>query len=132
MTARRTMAYLWASPTSLLGLGLAGLALATGGSAQRVQGVLEVSGGVLPWMLRHCTLLRGGAAAITLGHVVLGRSREELEWTRAHERVHVRQCERWGPFFVAAYVLGSLIALLRGRRPYHDNPFEREAFKEKC
>ena len=125
-------AYVWASPTSLLGLGLAGAAVVTGGSAQRVRGVLEVSGGILPWVLRHCTFLRGGAAAMTLGHVVLGCTPAELERTRAHERVHVRQCERWGPFFIAAYGLCALTALVRGRRPYRDNPFEREAFKRGC
>ena len=28
---------------------------------------------------------------MTLGHIVLGVDREELEHTRSHERVHVRQ-----------------------------------------
>jgi hypothetical protein len=70
----------------------------------------------------------GGVAALTLGHVVLGMSRAALAHTRAHERVHVAQVERWGPFFLPAYALASLWALLRGRNPYRDNPFEREAF----
>jgi hypothetical protein len=47
---------------------------------------------------------------------------------RAHEQVHVRQYERWGPLFVPAYLLSSLVELLRGRRPYRDNWFEREAY----
>jgi hypothetical protein len=42
--------------------------------------------------------------------------------------VHVRQYERWGPLFVPAYLLSSLVELLRGRRPYRDNWFEREAY----
>ena len=48
--------------------------------------------------------------------------------TRTHERVHVRQCERWGPLFIPAYLLASLLIRLRGGRPYEDNPFEREAY----
>jgi uncharacterized protein (DUF2062 family) len=81
----------------------------------------------LAWMLRRLTLLPHGAAAITLGHVVLGRDQLSLDATRAHERVHVRQCEVWGPLFVPAYLVGSLVAALRGRRFYEDNPFETEA-----
>ena len=38
-----------------------------------------------------------------------------------------RQAERWGPFFLPAYVLASLAVGLRGRRWYLDNPFEIEA-----
>lgn len=93
-----------------------------------VDGVLELHGGAVSFFLRRCTLLRGGASAMTLGHVVLGRDEQLLALTRDHERIHVRQCERWGPFFIPAYLLASLFALMRGRRPYEDNPFEREAY----
>jgi hypothetical protein len=41
--------------------------------------------------------------------------------------VHVRQYERWGPLFVPAYLVSSLVLWLRGRDPYWDNPFEVEA-----
>ena len=51
---------------------------------------------------------------MTLGHVVLGRSAAALAETRAHERVHVTQCERWGPFFLPAYAASSLAAWARG------------------
>jgi hypothetical protein len=64
---------------------------------------------------------------LTLGHVVLARDLPALQQTRAHERVHVRQYERWGPFFLPAYAAASLWALSRGRHPYVDNWFEREA-----
>ena len=50
--------------------------------------------------------------------------------TRAHERVHVRQCERWGPLFVPAYLGVSLWLMARGRDAYRDNPFEVEAYAE--
>jgi hypothetical protein len=66
---------------------------------------------------------------MTLGHVVIGRNEACLDRSRAHERVHVRQCERWGPLFIPAYALASGVVLLRGGRPYLDNPFEREAFE---
>lgn len=125
--SRRWIAYLWACPTTIVGLAFVPLAL-SGGGIQIVDGVLELHGGGIGFFLRHCTLLKGGASAMTLGHVVLGRDRELLEATRSHERVHVRQYERWGPLFVPAYLLASLVAWLRGQNAYKDNPFEREAF----
>lgn len=126
----QTLAYLWAAPTSLLGLLLAGAARLTGGRAHLHSGVLEVSGGVVGWLLRHAVPLAGGAAALTLGHVVLGRSPEALERTRTHERAHVRQCERWGPLFVPAYLMASGWAVLRGRHAYTDNWFESCAHRD--
>jgi hypothetical protein len=126
---RRILIYLWTLPTTSIGLLLFPLALLTGGGAKIVDGVLEIHGGGVAFLLRRCTLLKGGASAMTLGHVVLGRDRSLLDVTRAHERIHVRQAEHWGPFFIPAYLLASLTALLRGRDPYRDNPFEREAYE---
>jgi hypothetical protein len=65
---------------------------------------------------------------MTLGHVVLGRNQQLLDFTRIHERVHVRQAERWGPLFIPAYLLLSVVVHFRGGRAYEDNPFEREAY----
>ena len=118
--------YIWAAPNTVLGL----LLLPAGmwrGQALVVDGVLEVHGPLLAWLLTHVTVLPGGASAITLGHVVLGRDQRALESTRAHERVHVRQCERWGPLFVPAYLLASIWAMLCCRHPYLQNRFEVEA-----
>src|SRR5262245_54488598 len=126
---RRALAVLWALPTSLPGLVMAVVALATGGRAARQDGVLEVCGGWVRGVLSRLPRLRDGGA-LTLGHVVLGTSRAALAATRAHERVHVAQCERWGPLFLPAYALSSLAALLAGRDPYRDNRFEREAFQK--
>ena len=121
--------YLWALPTTAVGLLAFALASIHGRVGyQVVAGVLEVHGGLISWLLTHATLLRGGASAMTLGHVVLGRDETLLALTRDHERVHVRQCERWGPLFLPAYGLASLLVLLRGGRAYEDNPFEREAY----
>ncbi len=80
------------------------------------------------WLLEHATLLEGGALAITFGDVVLGRSEAALDMTREHERVHVRQAHRWGPFFIPAYLTASGVAWLLRRDAYRGNIFEREAF----
>ena len=42
--------------------------------------------------------------------------------------VHVRQCERWGPLFIPAYLVASAVLWCRGRDFYEENPFEREAY----
>jgi hypothetical protein len=122
------IAYLWALPTTLVGLLFVLPVLVSGGGMQWEAGVLEIYGGAAAWFLRYGTLLKGGAAAMTLGHVVLGRDQALLAATRNHERIHVRQCERWGPLFIPAYLIASVITLIRGQSPYRDNPFEREAF----
>jgi hypothetical protein len=130
MQFRRLLIYVWAFPTTVWGLFLAGIIVLSGGTARVEEGVLEVSGGATDFCLRRIVglILRGGASAMTLGHVVLARDPELLLVTRAHERIHVRQCERWGPLFIPAYVLASLWAWMTGRRAYKDNFFERQAF----
>ncbi len=121
-------AYLWALPTTLLGVIFIPLAIVSGGRMRLVRGVLEIHGGFVEFFLRKCIPLQGGASAMTLGHIVLGRDQHELNWTRGHERVHVRQAEIWGPLFVPAYLTASLVTWMRGQNAYMDNPFEREAF----
>jgi len=128
MFVLRMLSYLWALPTTMLGLVFVPLAMLTRGGVRVVSGVVEVYGGWVEIFLRRCTLLPNGASAMTLGHVVLGRDETQLDLTRAHERVHVRQVERWGPLFIPAYLIASLIQWARGKRAYDDNPFEREAF----
>jgi hypothetical protein len=122
----KVLRYAWAGPTTLVGLVVA-FALLGRGRAVLVDGVIEAHSPLLGLALTRLTPLAGGAAAITLGHVVIGRSAHALDTTRAHERVHVRQYERWGPLFVPAYLAAALLALARGGHPYFDNPFEREA-----
>ena len=121
------LAIVWASPWTLLGLTGGLLALATGGTIQRTGRVVECYGGVLGWLLAKAPIV-GGASAMTLGHVVLGRSQFDIDRTRAHEAVHVAQYERWGLLFIPAYFGCSIWLWLRGRNPYFDNPFEREAY----
>lgn len=125
----RALAYLWAAPNTALGAVAALIMVSLGGRVRVVSGVVEVGGG---W---------GGRAiassprwlrfnAMTLGHVIIGVSVSALVAYREHERVHVRQYERWGPFFLPAYALSSLWQVLHGRRAYWDNAFEREAYAQ--
>jgi membrane protein YqaA with SNARE-associated domain len=118
--------YCWALPPTMVGLILASLAL-VGGRVRVVAGVIEAHGPWLRWALSTCVPLSGGAAAITFGHVVLGRDQHALTLTRAHERVHVRQYERWGVLFLPAYLAASVYAVISGGHYYFDNVFEREA-----
>src|ERR1044072_2360515 len=122
----KPLAVIWASPWTLLGVAVGALGVATAGRVQRRCGVLEFHGGLVTTLL---DALPYQPAAMTLGHVVLGRHASCLDQCRAHELVHVRQYERWGPFFIPAYFVSSLAQLVRGRRPYRDNFFEREAFE---
>jgi hypothetical protein len=114
--AVRGLRLLWAAPGSLVGLVLAPF------FRRRFirRGVLLCEGATWPrklgWRYR----------AITLGHVVLAV--DELDdHTFRHELVHVRQYEHWGPLYMPAYVLASVIALVRGGHLYRDNRFEAAA-----
>jgi hypothetical protein len=115
---------LWASPTTLIGLALGLLLVPFGARMHIVDGVIEIAA------RRGPPRRRWPFAAITFGHVVLGTHPQELQRLRAHERVHVRQCERWGPLFLPAYLLAGAWQWLRGRDAYRDNPFEVEARRE--
>lgn len=112
----------------MVGLCGACLARAERGEWQVVDGVLEVTGPRLLARLSRRSMVGGGIRAITLGHVVIGCDRATLSATRSHERVHVRQYERWGPLFIPVYLSCSMWLWIRGRHPYLDNPFEKEAY----
>ena len=120
---------IWASPYTLIGLSLGIIGLCTGGRA-RVRGrAIEFYGGAVKWLV---TRLPHGqfTFAFTLGHTILGQSDASLDISRDHEMVHVRQFECWGPFMGPAYLLSSLVLWIAGRRPYRDNPFERQAYDQ--
>jgi hypothetical protein len=124
----RLLRYLWAGPTTLIGIALA-VASMRRGHVAIVDGVIEAHSPFLHRALASLTPLARGADAMTLGHVVIGRDARALELTRAHERVHVRQYESWGPLFVPVYLLAGVWALIQGGHPYFDNRFEREAMQ---
>ncbi len=111
----------------MIGALAGGAMLCAGGQVQRIQGVAEFHGGALGRFfanLPHPYCF----AAITFGHVILGTDVAQLDAARRHEHVHVCQYERWGVFMLPMYALSSAWQLLRGRRPYRDNMFEREAY----
>ncbi|MCU0617220.1 MAG: hypothetical protein MUD17_09105 [Gemmatimonadaceae bacterium] len=125
--ARTLFVQLWAAPTSLLGLLVSLVVLASGGSVRRVAHTLEVA--LQPRRLSRTSWWhRSRFGAITLGHVIIGRTHAELARVRAHERVHVQQAERLGPFFLPAYALASAAAWWRGDCPYRGNRYEVEAY----
>ena len=119
--------YAWAAPATLVGLLVALPAFATGARARVIDGVIEITGGsverliaALPRRCRFC--------AITFGHLVVCIDECTVAAVRAHELVHVRQYERLGALFFPLYIGSSVVQLLRGRDPYFDNRFEREAY----
>lgn len=123
----RVLRYTWASPYSFVGLLLLLVALLLGATVRIADGNLEVAGGrVGAWMSRLPRSLQ--LSAITFGHVILGLNHALLDSFRSHEHVHVRQYERWGILFIPVYLGSSLLQFLRGRHPYFENRFEREAY----
>lgn len=130
MVFLRLLKYLWTLPNTLLGLLFIPIALLSGGKVQWVQGVVEIHGRAISWLLQRRVFVIGGKQALTLGHVVLGRDKTALTQLRDHEKVHVRQYECWGPFFIPVYFLASLLAFLQGGDAYRDNAFERAAYNQ--
>lgn len=123
--ALRGAAYLWAAPNTALGMAAGLIVLACGGRVQWVCGTAEFHGGRLAGLAS-----RSGFGAMTLGHVILGLDAVQLQALRPHEHAHVRQCERWGVFFLPAYALSGLWQAARGRGAHADNAFERQARAE--
>ena len=117
---------LWALPCTVVGLVFAALVLAAGGTARWFAGALEVT---YRRSNAHCGRraralpIRG----IVFGHVILAVTQEELVAIGPHERVHVQQYERWGPFFFPAYLASGLWQIIRRRNPYWHNHFEVQA-----
>ena len=123
----RIVRYAWASPATLVGIVPALLALISGARPRVIEGAIEVAGGrmhdLISRLPRACRF-----GAITFGHVIICVDASTAVAVRAHEQVHVRQYERWGVLFFPLYVGASVVQWLRGRDPYRDNRFEREAF----
>ncbi|MCP4190477.1 MAG: hypothetical protein GY768_07595 [Planctomycetaceae bacterium] len=122
----RFLVVAWALPYSLIGVLIGVGGLASGGVGQMRDGVLEFHGPLIAWLLDRLPL--EGAQAMTLGHTVIARHQDALDITRAHERIHVRQFERWGFLMGPAYLACAVALWLQGHDPYRDNPFERDAY----
>ncbi|MEL6108543.1 MAG: hypothetical protein AAFU85_21265, partial [Planctomycetota bacterium] len=111
---RRLAGYLWAAPNTLVAIGI-GLLL--GATFRRVDGVLEIHGRRIAWLLQRFPV---PAAAMTLGHAIFGQTPSDLDRTRRHEHVHVAQYSRWGPLFVPAYLAASVYPSRPRRYRYTD------------
>jgi hypothetical protein len=131
MNPTSLLKYLWASPCSAVGLALAALPCLLGASGRVLGGVLEVAFTDSNHVLARW-LLKLPYAGITFGHVVLAPTHQLQDELRAHERAHVAQYETWGPVFLIAYPLSSLVQVLRGRRGHADNHFEIQARATQC
>jgi hypothetical protein len=118
---------LWAAPCSALGLVIGVAMFFAGGRMRWVDGALECclagDSALAKWLQHHQPF-----AAITLGHVIVALHAGHLQRLHAHERVHVKQFERWGALMLLAYPAASVWAWLRGEDPYLANCFEREAY----
>jgi hypothetical protein len=115
----------WSAPTTAIGWLAVRL---TGREVTRIRrdGVLVVTGpGVSRLFDRLNPRLRIGA--MTLGDVILARDDETVAEHWSHELVHVGQARRWGPMFLPAYGIASVVALLTGHDAYLGNFFEVEA-----
>jgi hypothetical protein len=123
----RVIKVVWASPNTLFGVFVGGVGLVAGTRVRFRDGCLEFWGGNVAWLLRR---LPNSPIAMTLGHVVLGIDETSLCRVGLHERIHVRQYERWGPLFLPAYGLASWWAWRRGLNAYFDNVFEVEAYAD--
>ena len=118
---------IWASPNTLLGLTIGCCGLLFGSKMLFSGGAIEFHGGLVKWLLSKVPV---NPSAMTIGHTILGQTLENLDRSREHEMIHVRQYERWGIFFLPAYFLLSGIMWLRGKDSYRDNPFEVEAYSK--
>jgi hypothetical protein len=110
----RVVAGLWSAPLTALGM----VATALGGQLPRwdadLQAFVATSlRGPFSWFLRL-----QGAAAATLGQVVVLRGDAPSAALLRHEVQHVRQQERLGPLFAIAYPLAG------ARWGYRNTPFE--------
>lgn len=128
-TLIKCLLILWASPYSILGVCIGSIGMLFGGKCRLRDGAIEFYEGGSRWFV--CRLPPGPLTlGFTLGHVILGQTGPGLEVVGEHERVHVRQFERWGPIMGPAYLLASAYMWLIGRDAYRDNPFEVEAYNQ--
>lgn len=108
------LVYAWAAPVTLVGL----LVGAAAGVVPHIREGVLLFGGARG--LTGAVLRRRGFDATALGHVIVARSTPSAALL-AHELVHVRQAERFGPLFAPLYL--GLLAVYG----YARHPLERAA-----
>ncbi|MDQ1304925.1 MAG: hypothetical protein QG671_753 [Actinomycetota bacterium] len=115
----------WAAPTTAVGWVAILLAGPQVSRTRRDAVVLVTGPGAGRLFDRLNPRLRIGA--MTLGGVILARDEATAEQNWQHELVHVAQARHWGPLFLPAYGLASLVAWATGHDVYEANFFELEA-----
>lgn len=125
----RILGWLWALPVSVVGELVAAVFRCTpietvGGPWDDPIEYVARGKGVLAWWFRQRDF-----GAFTFGDVIIYRDLEQLgsPTLRAHERRHVEQYRRLGPFFFVVYRLCSLLAWVMGRDAYRQNWLEMDA-----
>ena len=122
----KLLGIVWAAPITLVALLVAMLLCLRHAKLRYRLGAIDCLGlpvaDTLDWLPTTARV-----DAITLGHVIFSRDEHIATTWCAHERIHVRQYERWGIFLPLAYGIASVIAWTNGECPYRDNAFEREA-----
>jgi hypothetical protein len=113
----RVAAAVWAAPLTVVGLSMAAAAgRRPRWSAEHRCWIVDAVRGPSGVALRAV-----GAEANAIGQVVLSRSATSTPALLAHEAVHVRQAERFGPLLFPLYLW------LGARFGYRDHPLERAA-----
>lgn len=122
----KALKLIWAAPCSVVGGVLGAGVVLLGGQVKPSHGTLEFT---FRNSDESCGKLSRSLPfrAITFGHVIIAVTENDLQHSREHELVHVRQYERWGMAFFVAYPASSLWQLLRGRDAYWNNCFEIQA-----
>ncbi|MFN7291828.1 MAG: hypothetical protein ACK5T6_14660 [Pirellula sp.] len=120
--------YLWVAPWTILGLLVGLICKPHGVEFAKQRGTLGIFGPGVASLLRKVPIA-GGAKAMTLGHCILAVDRESWRETFSHEWIHVKQYQWFGPLFVPAYFIESAWQWVRGRDPYRDNRFEKQAYQ---
>lgn len=116
----RALRMLWTLPNTLIGLVLGFLSFAWPRWDERGALVFESEQGFRKLHSKR------GYAAITFGNAIITNPNPGVRLMR-HELAHVRQYEKWGPFYVLVYGFYWLKLSLEGKDGYWDNPFEQEA-----
>ena len=103
---------LWTSPNTALGLALGAVAVMLGARARWGRNALEFLDNPVVGFMHKAAFVLGNTI-----HYAPGRTPDELvpRYDRAgwvvlgeHERAHTAQYERWGPFFLVAYLVSWL------------------------
>jgi len=114
------MANIWTLPNTLLGFAL----LPFTGKSDR-QGGLHFIAELDSALDKTFNRLR--ISAMTLGECVLYRCGGFNPVTYEHECEHIRQYKLWGPMFLPAYLVASVVSRVKHGNWYRDNFFERAA-----